>query len=109
MFKRNWGTATFLIVVALLGTVLFQWVQDARHFEFMRRPENTLYRYLGEDPDYLNSILRTSINTSYVMDYVHHYLLDWDPVAKENIPRLVTKWDIANGSVNGRAAGWDYQ
>jgi ABC-type transport system substrate-binding protein len=100
MLQKHWGTLVFLLIVTILGSLFFHWVHVARSATFQVQTDNTLRRYMGQDPDSLNPILRTDVLSSWVMDYIHHYIGEWDYKKNEIRPVLATHWDISDDGLD---------
>ncbi|MBE7560995.1 hypothetical protein HS125_19415 [bacterium] len=83
------------LVPVLVVVLIVAWAAGKRHAPFTPRTDNTLRRWLGADPDYLNPLLRTSADASYVQDYYNHNLLEWDYRHNRLIPRLITHYEIS--------------
>ncbi len=88
-----------LAPVLIIGAVVL-WAAGQRDLPFVPRTDNTLRRWMQNDPDYLNPILRTSADTSYVQDYIHHYLLEWDFQHNRLAPRLITGYDVSSDGLD---------
>ncbi len=98
--KRHLGTILSLLVLLVIAVLVGGWIQHSRSAPYVQRTDNTLRRFMLNDPDYLNPILRTDVYASYVMDYCHHFLIEWDYARNENKPKLATRWIISEDGLD---------
>ena len=96
---RLLSAALVAVAIVLVG-LLVRWGVARQEEPYAAPTDNTLRYYLATDPDYLNPLLRTSSDASYVFDFVHHYMLEWDYVNNEYIPRLMTHWDLSEDGLD---------
>ncbi len=89
----------FALLVVLVALVV-HWALVRDTDPFVPKTDNTLRRWLFSDPSYLNPILRTSVNAAYALEYMNHYLLDWDMEHSVNIPKLAKSWEISEDGLD---------
>ncbi|MBE7558647.1 hypothetical protein HS125_06770 [bacterium] len=85
------------LVLALLG-LLFVWLASkvgTGEPTYHHRTDNTLRRHVGDDPPYLNAILGVGRTARWAMQYLNHYMVEWDLERGDYVPRLCTAWDIS--------------
>jgi len=99
----RWKFASYgvplLVLLAVLGLIAHA-VRNRKTDPFQPKTDNTLRRWLYSDPGYLNPILRTSVNASYVLDYVNKSLLTWDMAKDKDKPDLATRWEISDDGLD---------
>jgi peptide/nickel transport system substrate-binding protein len=94
MLKKNLGTIIALILLTMVGSFMTIWIKSSRSVDIAGRNDNTLRRWISQDPAYLNGPLRSSVSAAWILGYINHSLIDWDMAKDDFKPMLAKSWDI---------------